>query len=133
MARRRCTPRLAIVAALAVGAGLMAPSIAHAATTCDGRTATIEGTDENDEFTGTSDVDVIAGLGGDDEITALEGNDVICAGAGRDFVAGGPGDDVVLGGAGSDAPLAFGTIVIGDRRFELTLVDGGLDGGKGAD
>jgi Ca2+-binding RTX toxin-like protein len=86
--------------------------------TCDGRLATMVGTNGNDVIKGTPGRDVIVGLGGDDQISGLAQDDIIC---------GGPGDDVIWGGAGND--LSYG----GDGH---DLIDAGpgndtSDGGPG--
>lgn len=70
--------------------------------TCGGRTATIVGTDGNDDLQGTSGPDVIVGLGGNDTISGFGGNDVICGGGGSDTINGGWGNDRVFGGNGVD-------------------------------
>jgi Ca2+-binding RTX toxin-like protein len=69
---------------------------------CDGRRATIVGTDGPDVIYGTPGRDVIVGLGGDDTIYGLGQGDVICAGDGNDLVYGGAGDDSIFGGPGND-------------------------------
>jgi YVTN family beta-propeller protein len=70
--------------------------------TCDGRTATIEGTEDDDKLVGTNGDDVIVALGGDDRIDGRGGNDIICAGDGNDKVKGGSGDDRLFGERGND-------------------------------
>jgi len=70
--------------------------------TCEGETATITGTNGNNDITGTSGDDVIAGLGGNDRIRALGGNDIVCGGAGNDDMDGGEGRDELVGAAGND-------------------------------
>lgn len=69
---------------------------------CDGREATLVGTDGPDVIVGTDGDDVILGLGGDDRIEGGEGNDAICGGGGDDTLIGGAGDDSLLGGNGAD-------------------------------
>ncbi len=69
---------------------------------CDGRTATIVGTNGNDHLVGTPDNDFIHGLGGNDIITGLGGNDVMCGGRGRDRLSGNGGKDRLFGGSGKD-------------------------------
>jgi uncharacterized delta-60 repeat protein len=64
-------------------------------TRCQGRKATIVGTQGRDELTGTQRRDVIAALGGRDKVRALSGPDLICGGKGRDTLLGGPGRDQV--------------------------------------
>jgi RTX calcium-binding nonapeptide repeat (4 copies) len=70
--------------------------------TCDGRQASILGTEGADQLSGTPQADVIAGLGGNDKLSGLAGNDVICGGTGRDTLKGGKGNDKLLGDAGKD-------------------------------
>ena len=68
--------------------------------TCEGETATIVGTNGNDDIVGTSGNDVIVALGGDDSIRALGGNDLVCGGAGNDAMSGGAGNDLLDSGDG---------------------------------
>jgi Ca2+-binding RTX toxin-like protein len=65
---------------------------------CDGRVATIVGSDQAEVLQGTRGPDVIAALGGNDTVTGLGGNDRLCGGFGHDRLVGGPGDDALLGG-----------------------------------
>ena len=65
---------------------------------CAGLTATIAGTDGDDELVGTAGDDVISGGTGDDVIAGLGGNDVLCGDRGTDQLDGGLGDDRVYGG-----------------------------------
>jgi Ca2+-binding RTX toxin-like protein len=88
--------------------------------TCDGREATIVGTDGDDALLGTAGDDVIVGLRGNDTINGRGGNDVVCGNDGDDTIAAGAGNDRVLGGDGADT------------------IDGGvggdvITGGSGAD
>ena len=69
---------------------------------CDGKIATILGTEGNDNLAGTEGNDVIVGLGGNDTIDGKGGNDLICGGAGADNLSGGNGNDTLYGGAGAD-------------------------------
>ncbi|MGB0848087.1 MAG: S8 family serine peptidase [Thiolinea sp.] len=69
---------------------------------CDGKLATIIGTNLSETIQGTSGDDVIVGLNGNDEIYGKGGNDIICAGRGHDVVRSGAGDDKVFGGSGND-------------------------------
>ena len=69
---------------------------------CNGRTATIWGTDGADLLNGTPGNDVIVGLKGDDIINGGGGDDIICAGGGADTVDAGAGNDTVFGGWGKD-------------------------------
>jgi hypothetical protein len=61
--------------------------------TCEGETATIVGTNGDDDIVGTPGNDVIAALGGDDSIRALGGNDLVCGEAGNDAMSGDDGND----------------------------------------
>jgi hypothetical protein len=70
---------------------------------CDGKPATIVGTNGPDILQGTNQADVIQAGGGSDIINGLGGNDVICAGDGNDVVFGGNGADDIFGGAGGDS------------------------------
>jgi Ca2+-binding RTX toxin-like protein len=87
------------------GAQTQAPTPRGQATpTCNGKPATIVGTDGGDDLVGTQGPDVIVGLGGNDiNIKGLGGNDVICGGKGRDFLWGSWGKDTLLGQADGDA------------------------------
>lgn len=71
---------------------------------CNGKEATIYGTDGPDQIRGLVGDDVIVTFGGDDEVAAKgdQGNDTICAGPGRDKISGGDGDDYIDGGEGND-------------------------------
>ena len=87
---------------------------------CNGRPATIIGTNRADTLVGTDGDDVIFARGGNDTIDGRGGNDIICGGKGADRIDAGPGNDEVFGGAGDD------------------VADGGdgddfLDGQRGAD
>jgi Ca2+-binding RTX toxin-like protein len=85
------------------GAQTQAPTPRGQATpTCDGKPATIIGTDGSDNRGGTRGPDVIVGLGGGDVVKPGAGNDVICGGKGTDVLWGGPGKDTLLGQAGRD-------------------------------
>lgn len=85
---------LVVLASLAPG-----PADAGAPAMCDGREATIVGTDGDDDLVGTSGNDVILGLAGPDRIDGGGGDDRICGGPGADVLSGGPGDDRLHGGA----------------------------------
>ncbi len=97
--------------------------------TCNGLTATIEGTEGNDTIIGTSDDDVIVGLGGNDTIDALDGSDTVCGGPGNDTISGGKGNDHLRGGKGNDS-------IEGNRGDDFIRGRKGndtLDGGNGDD
>jgi RTX calcium-binding nonapeptide repeat (4 copies) len=54
---------------------------------CDGKRATIVGTEERDRLRGTAGSDVIAALGGRDGVKRVDAEDRVCAGGGGDRVA----------------------------------------------
>jgi uncharacterized repeat protein (TIGR01451 family) len=70
--------------------------------TCNGKVATIVGTNAGETLTGTTGNDVIVGLNGNDTISGGAGNDTICGGDGTDSLDGGTGADFVSGGTGTD-------------------------------
>jgi Ca2+-binding RTX toxin-like protein len=74
----------------------------QAAATCDGKPATIVGTEGPDTLSGTDGPDVIAGLGGDDVLFGGGGDDSICGGAGEDRLFGEAGGDRLFGDDGRD-------------------------------
>jgi secreted trypsin-like serine protease len=96
---------------------------------CQGRKATIIGTDAADTLIGTTGNDVIWGGPGNDVIRGLEGNDLICAGKGDDIVYGGPGNDVIYGQGGND--LLYGNggndVIIGGWGTDLAKGGPGHD------
>jgi len=104
--------------AMILGASLALVSLAPAAqaatptATCDGRTATIVGTEGADTLTGTNGNDVIVGLGGNDTIRPGNGDDLVCAGDGDDDIDGGNGNDRVFAGSGKD-------ILVGGNGLDL--------------
>ena len=70
--------------------------------TCDGRLATIAGTNRAQRINGTNGPDVIWAGGGNDKIFGKGGADFICGGSGRDLLNGGAGADKLNGEAGRD-------------------------------
>ncbi len=84
------------------------PADAQGSVICDGKTATIVGTVNDDVLIGTDGPDVIAGLQGDDQIDGLGGDDVICGGRGDDLLVGGLGFDVIFGAQDDDLIYAAG-------------------------
>ena len=114
--------RRAILALALAAVGLMPmPATAQTTYKCLGETATIVGTEENDELFGTTGVDVMVGLGDEDRLygyqnpsigtTTPDEGDFICGGTeddhvipsiGNDTAAGNAGNDVVSGGEGAD-------------------------------
>jgi Ca2+-binding RTX toxin-like protein len=75
---------------------------------CNGKTATIIGTNNGETINGTGGNDVIAAKGGNDIINGNGGNDTICAGDGDDEVYGNAGHDTIFGEAGADT-ISAGT------------------------
>jgi hemolysin type calcium-binding protein len=69
---------------------------------CEGRVATIVGTDRPERLRGSRGRDVIAALGGNDVVRGGKGEDLICGGDGRDGLSGNGGRDRLVGGPGSD-------------------------------
>ncbi len=69
---------------------------------CNGRPATIIGTNRADTIVGTSGDDVIVARGGNDRIEGGGGNDIICGGKGADDIDAGAGDDEIFAGPGDD-------------------------------
>lgn len=133
---------VALCAAAALLASLAAAMVAAPASAgtpmCQGREATIVGTNGPDTLTGTGGPDVIVGLDGNDRIFGRGGNDVICGGRGADLVAGNGGADRLIGNAGPDR--LFGgsgpdrlfagvgnDVVVGNHGNDV------LDGGRGTD
>jgi len=76
--------------------------------TCDGKVATIIGTNGNDVITGTEFDDVIVGLGGEDVIRGMGGNDILCGGEGYDKIFGGLGDDIIFTSIGDSNAISGG-------------------------
>jgi hypothetical protein len=122
----RTAIRTILLAGVLVAGQLAMPaSSAQGAVTCDGRPATIVGTEGPENIPGTDGNDVIAALGGDDRVFAGPGSDVVCLGAGNDALNGGAGNDVSVaepsfdgidsfaGGAGNDtARYAARTVAV---------------------
>ena len=97
--------------------------------TCQGKPATIVGTDLGERLAGTAGEDVIVGGAGNDVISGRAQNDIICAGSGDDVVAGGEGPDFLIGADGNDRL---------DGEGEFDALDGGpgddqLEGGSGSE
>lgn len=95
-----------VVAVGVIGAGLMGLAgplggVAAAAPKfmCDGRPATIVGTNSQDRLVGTPGPDVIVAGLGNDSIVGRGGDDVLCGGGDRDRIVGAAGDDRIFGGA----------------------------------
>ena len=114
---------------------------------CDGRVATIVGTEDDDILVGTEGADVIAGLGGNDVIHGLAGRDVLCGGPGDDVLFGDAGVDRVFGDDGNDilhggssADNLFGgpghDVLLGEAGADILVGGSGndsLQGGSGND
>ncbi len=69
---------------------------------CDGKPASIAGTDDADRLEGTGDRNVVQGHKGSDTILARRGGDLVCGSAGRDTLRGNKGRDRLIGGPGND-------------------------------
>lgn len=140
-----------------VGALLLPISPAGGApsATCDGKPATIIGTDQEDDLEGTEGDDVVSlgdgqdlfhGHGGDDTICAGTGpgdsikggpgNDRLIGEGGRDFLYGGSGDDTLWGGRGADYLYDEGFEECPPDEFCQEAAGDGADdlsGGRGRD
>lgn len=88
---------------------------------CDGKMATIVGTENPETITGTPGNDVIVGQGGADTINGGGGDDRICGGSGDDLIRDQGGKDRVFGDAGNDTLVQAPTVDNGD------LLNGGPD------
>ena len=123
---RRSGLAVVLVLCLVAAGMLMSVSASAGVATCDGVTATIVGTDGNNEIDGTPGRDVVQARGGNDEVDTLGGNDLICGGSGSDDLSGDGGDDRVLGNAGNDEldGNAGSDRLVGGRGFDT--IDGGL-------
>ena len=97
--------------------------------TCNGREATIIGTNGDDVLIGTDKVDVIMGLKGDDVIKGLKKGDHICGGPGRDVIYGNKGADHLLGNDGGDRIMGGGgdDFILGDKGSDKLFGDDGAD------
>lgn len=100
-----------------------------AAPSCRGVTATVVGTNGDDELLGTPGPDVIVAFGGNDRIVSEAGRDLICAGSGHDYVGAGTAADKVFGGAGRDRLLGRG----GPDLLKGSAGNDVLNGGRGSD
>lgn len=126
---------LTILAALPLGL----TGSAHADTpTCAGMTATIVGTDGNDNLVGTSGADIVYLGNGNDRFVGGNGDDVICGGAGDDALYGGEGNDSLYGEDGNDHLVGGAdndTVVTGSGANSVTEGPGddSLQGGPGTD
>jgi Ca2+-binding RTX toxin-like protein len=155
---RRVTPSVAMVLLLVAAQWIGSVPAASVAPRCQGRVATIVGTEADDEIVGTprADVidsragwDIVEGRGGDDRICSGRdpdlirggaGNDRIVTGPGSDSVRGGQGDDVVSTGSGAVEALFGGPgddrLLAGSGSFDGLIGGPGedhLDGGRGRD
>ncbi len=124
--------RLAAIALLACAvAALLAVAASGAATDaapmCDGKRATIVGTEGDDVIQGTEKADVIWAGPGDDTVYGDLGNDVICGGAGDDLIHGGRGNDWLDGDAGTDRVFGdLGDDHVGGGGGDRDEASGGL-------
>ncbi len=125
----------ALLGALVLAA---APAFAQTTPTCNGKVATIIGTDDGETIKGTKYPDVIWGGGGDDIISGGSGADTICGGDGSDYISGGNGPDWIDGGYGDDE-ISGGLgndKLFGDLDSDLFWGNAGIDtcdGGVGQD
>ncbi|MFQ5635382.1 MAG: hypothetical protein ACE5G3_08635 [Gammaproteobacteria bacterium] len=87
---------------------------------CNALTATLTGSDFDDQIQGTPGDDIIFAGAGNDVVDGNGGNDVICGGAGDDLLSGGAGDDQLFGEAGNDS-------ITGGADDDV------MDGGAGVD
>ncbi|MGB0121516.1 MAG: CSLREA domain-containing protein [Solirubrobacterales bacterium] len=96
---------------------------------CDGKVATIVGTNNSENLVGTDKRDIIVARAGADKIYPKGGNDIVCAGDGADVVKGKAGNDLIFGQGGADK--LYGQ----DNKDTLNGGDGTdkLFGGDGAD
>ncbi len=97
---RRSLAVVLLAPAALVPAVTPAPALAQA--TCQGQTATIMGTNGDDDLRGTVLADVVVLGPGNDKFRGRGGDDVVCGGPGRDFIYGGSGADKLDGEAGDD-------------------------------
>lgn len=88
------------LAVVALGMPLGADPAAPAATSCQGRPATLVA-EAGTPLLGTNRADVMVGTSGADSIDGRGGADVICGLGGDDTLTGGRGKDVCLGGTGA--------------------------------
>ena len=88
---------------------------------CNGKDATIIGTEGRDKIRGTNGDDVIVTFGGHDRIWARGGDDTICSGPGTDVIIAGYGMDWI------DAGPGFDFIFAGSGNDQVFARDGGKD------
>lgn len=125
-----------IVCALIASVLATATPAAAQTPTCNGKVATIVGTEGDDVIIGTDRNDVIVALGGNDVIRSGRGRDTICGGDGRDRIFGGKNADTIYGGNDGDrinGDAGVDTIYgeQGNDRIIGGLGDDILDGGRG--
>ncbi|MBK8293776.1 MAG: right-handed parallel beta-helix repeat-containing protein [Solirubrobacterales bacterium] len=102
---------------------------------CDGKVATIVGTNSGEKLVGTDKRDIIVARGGSDSIFSKAGHDIICAGDGNDLVKAEEGKDLIYGQDGADK--LYGqedkdTLVGGDG-YDFLYGAGSADVLKGGD
>jgi uncharacterized delta-60 repeat protein len=96
---------------------------------CDGKRATIVGTQRKETLRGTRRADVIVALGGDDRVLGAAGNDIVCGGNGNDRIGGDVGNDRLFGGSGRDSING----ATGNDLLDGGALDDRLEGGSGRD
>ena len=125
--RRRLAAIALLACAVAAAIAVTASGAESAAPTCDGKRATIVGTDGDDVIQGTDKADVIWAGPGDDSVYGGLGNDVICGGAGDDLIRGGRGNDWLDGDAGTDRVFGdLGDDHVGGGSGDRDEASGGL-------
>lgn len=102
MPRTAIPTALAALAALALGALGPAGTASAAATTCEGKAATIVVPTPAEPITDLTETAPVTGTPGDDVIVGTDARDTIDGGAGDDTICALGGDDTVRGGAGDD-------------------------------
>ncbi|WP_268239409.1 calcium-binding protein, partial [Amphritea balenae] len=94
------------------------------------RSATLHGTDQDDQLTGIRLNDEIYGYAGNDTLNGKGGNDLLDGGAGDDTLIGTSGRNTLRGGAGNDVLNASG---YGYHYTGSTHLGSTLEGGTGDD
>jgi hypothetical protein len=144
--------RLSLILVATLTVVLLAAVPAGARRTCDGKPATIQRGDGDNDLAGTPGADVIVAGGGDDSVEAGGGRDRVCGEGGNDALHGGVGGDpLVNGGRGRDQLIGadgadqvaggkgdeVGTVPFRAGTLEATLIGGAGDddllGGLGGD
>jgi hemolysin type calcium-binding protein len=96
---------------------------------CQGKVATISGTEASEDIVGTAGPDVIRAGGGNDTVEGLGGNDTICGNPGDDVLHGNNGQDSIRGNKNKDQVGGDA----GNDRLHGDSSDDRVEGGKGDD